>query len=129
MMQFKCHCNVCQKVFGNSLHAIAMPQDELEVSGSLSNYFITGGSGNKLHYNFCPTCGTFIYNKPDLLDPMIYVPAGLLDGQIEFTPTVELWTAQKPKNIPQALSTKVAFEDNGTTDRLMEMLENFDQRE
>ena len=41
----------------------------------------------------------------------------------------ELWTAQKPKNIPQALSTKVAFEDNGTTDRLMEMLENFDQRE
>ena len=80
MMQFKCHCNVCQKVFGNSLHAIAMPQDELEVSGSLSNYFITGGSGNKLHYNFCPTCGTFIYNKPDLLDPMIYVPAGLLDG-------------------------------------------------
>ena len=60
---------------------------------------------------------------------MIYVPAGLLDGQIEFTPTVELWKAQKPKNIPQALSTKVAFEDNGTTDRLMEMLENFDQRE
>ena len=129
MMQFKCHCNVCQKVFGNSLHALAMPQDELEISGTLSHYFITGGSGNKLHYNFCPTCGTFIYNKPDLLDPMIYVPAGLLDGQIEFTPTVELWTSQKPKNISQASSTKAAFEDNGTTDRLMEMLENFDQRE
>ena len=88
----------------------------------------SGGSGNKLHYNFCPTCGTFIYNKPDLLDPMIYVPAGLLDGQIEFTPTVELWTSQKPNNIPQATSTKAAFEDNGTTDRLMDMLENLDQR-
>ena len=25
MMQFKCHCNVCQKVFGNTLHALAMP--------------------------------------------------------------------------------------------------------
>ena len=57
------------------------------------------------------------------------MPAGLLDGQIEFTPTVELWTSQKPKNISQASSTKAAFEDNGTTDRLMEMLENFDQRE
>ncbi len=44
MMQFKCHCNVCQKVFGNTLHALAMPQDELEISGSLSNYYITGGS-------------------------------------------------------------------------------------
>jgi hypothetical protein len=40
-----------------------------------------------------------------------------------------LLIAQKPKNILQPLSTKVAFEDNGTTDRLMEMLENFDQRE
>ena len=53
----------------------------------------------------------------------------MLYGKIKLTPTVELWTAQKLKNIPQALSTKVAFEDNGTTDRLMEMLENFDQRE
>ena len=70
-----------------------MPNDELEISGSLSNYYITGGSVNKLHYNFCPTCGTFIYNKPDLLNPMIYVPAGLLDGQLEFFPTVELWTS------------------------------------
>ena len=93
MMQFKCHCNVCQKVFGNSLHALAMPQDELEISGALSHYFVTGGSGNKLHYNFCPNCGTFTYNKPDLLEPMIYVSARLLDGQIEFTLKVELWTS------------------------------------
>ena len=105
-----------------------MPNDELEISGSLLNYYIIGGSGNKLHYYFCPTCGTFIYNKPDLLNPMIYVTAGLLDGQIEFTPTVELWTSQKPSNIPQATSTKAAFEDNGSTDRLMDMLENLDQR-
>ena len=60
---------------------------------------------------------------------MFYLPAGLLDGQIKFTPTVELWTSRKPKNISQASSIKVAFEDNGTTDRLAEMLENFDHRE
>ncbi len=51
-MQFKCNCNVCQEVFGNSLHALPMPQDELEISLTLSHYFIIGGSGNKLHYNF-----------------------------------------------------------------------------
>ena len=60
---------------------------------------------------------------------MFYLPAGLLDTQIKITPTVELWTSRKPKNISQALSIKAAFEDNGTTDRLIEMLENFDQRE
>ena len=60
---------------------------------------------------------------------MFYLSTGLLDAQIEIIPTVELWTSRKPKNISQASSIKVAFEDNGTTDRLAEMLENFDHRE
>tara|TARA_B100000886_G_scaffold336409_1_gene295143 strand:+ start:746 stop:1066 length:321 start_codon:yes stop_codon:yes gene_type:complete len=105
-----------------------MPLEELEISGDLATHTITGGSGNDLHYNFCPKCGTFIFNKPDLLDPMVYLPAGLLDGQIEFSPTVELWMADKPSYIEEAPSTKAAFLDNGTTERLMEMLENLDQR-
>ena len=128
MMQFKCHCKTCQKVFGSSLHALAMPLDELEISGDLVKHTITGGSGNDLHYNFCPKCGTFIFNKPDLLDPMVYLPAGLLEGQIEFAPTVELWCSLKPSYVEKAATTKAAFEDNGTTERLMEMLENLDQR-
>ena len=60
---------------------------------------------------------------------MFYLSTGLLDAQIKITPTVELWTSRKPKNISQASSIKVAFEDNGTTDRLAEMLENFDHKE
>ncbi len=31
MMQFQCHCSVCQKRFGSTLNALAMPEDELEV--------------------------------------------------------------------------------------------------
>ena len=128
MLHFKCHCKVCQKIFGGSLHALAMPLDELKISGDLSSYTTTGGSGNDLHYNFCPKCGTSIFNKPDLLDPMVYLPAGLLDGQIEFSPTVELWSANKPSSVPEAPTTRAAFEDNGTAERLTEMLENLEQR-
>tara|TARA_B110000091_G_scaffold188611_1_gene210528 strand:- start:246 stop:731 length:486 start_codon:yes stop_codon:yes gene_type:complete len=128
MLQFKCHCKVCQKVFGNSLHALAMPLDELTLHGDLSRNTVTGGSGSDLHYNFCPKCGTFIFNKPDLLDPMVYMPAGLLDGQIEFSPTVELWTRDKPSSTPETPTTMATFEDNGTAERLTEMLENLDQR-
>lgn len=62
-------------------------------------------------------------------NPMFYLPAGLLVAQIKITPTVELWTSRKPKNISQASPIKAAFEYNGTTDHLMEMLENFDRRE
>jgi hypothetical protein len=129
MMQFKCHCKSCQQVFGSSLNAIAMPKDEIEVSGTLKCYSITGGSGNALHYNFCPECGVIIYNKPELLNPMIYIPAGLLDGQIEFEPTVELWTANRPKSMSKTETTKAEFRDNGTVERLLELLENIEQRE
>ena len=41
---------------------------------------------------------------------------------------VELWTAQRPSYILQSKNTKAAFEDNATTERLMEMSENLDQR-
>ena len=60
---------------------------------------------------------------------MFYLSTGLLDAQIKITPTVEFWNSRKPKNISQASSIKAVFEDNGTTDRLAEMLENFDHRE
>ena len=45
MMQFKCHCRTCQKVFGNSLHALAMPEDELTVSGNVSASYYHGDGG------------------------------------------------------------------------------------
>ncbi|MDP7624985.1 MAG: GFA family protein [Rhodospirillales bacterium] len=129
MMQFQCHCTVCQKVFGTSLNAIALPEDELSHEGELDVFSISGGSGKKLHYYFCPQCSIIVYNKPDVLDGMIYLPAGLLADQIEFSPTVELWTKSKAKWLPQAGSIKASFEDNGTVERLVELLENLDQRE
>ena len=129
MMQFQCHCTSCQKVFGTSLSALAMPEDELVCEGELQRYSVAGGSGSGLHYNYCPQCSVIVYNKPDLLDGMVYLPAGLLSDQIKFTPTVELWTSDKADWLEQAKSIKASFEDNGTVERLQELLENLDQRQ
>ena len=73
MMQFQCHCTSCQVAFGPSLNALVIPEDELTVEGELNRYTKTGGSGNPLHYNYCVKCGSFIYNKPDILDGLIYL--------------------------------------------------------
>ena len=59
---------------------------------------------------------------------MIYFPAGLLNGQIKFMPTVELWTENRPENVLETNTTKASFVDNGTVERLVELLENLDQR-
>ena len=69
------------------------------------------------------------YNKPDLLEGMAYIPAGLLGDQIEFKPTVELWSGNRPNWMQKAPSIIESFSDNGTLERLQELLENLDQRD
>ena len=128
IVQFQCHCSVCQKRFGSTLNALAMPEDELEIDGPVSIYTTEGGSGNKMHYGACSKCSTSIWNKPEVLGGMVYLPAGLLAGQIEFRPTVELWSGGRPKWMTKASTIKESFPDNGTVERIQELLENLDQR-
>lgn len=129
MMQFQCHCGKCQIALGSSLAALAMPEGELDCKGELKVHTVSGGSGNNMHYYRCAECGALIYNKPELLEGMIYMPAGLVADQIEFTPTVELWNVSRPQWMQPPSSIVASFEDNGTTERLIELLENLDQRE
>ena len=65
---------------------------------------------------------------PELLEGMAHIPAGLLDDQIEFKPTVELWSPNRPKWMLKAASVIVSLDENGTLERLQELLENLDQR-
>ena len=129
MMQFQCHCSVCQKRFGSTLNALAMPEDELEIDGPVSVFTTKGGSGQDMHYGACSVCNTSIWNKPEVLGGMVYLPAGLLNGQIEFRPTVELWSAGRPAWMTQASTIIESFSDNGTVERIQELLENLDQRD
>ena len=129
MMQFQCHCSVCQRKFGSSLNALAMPEDELTVEGPVRVFTTKGGSGQEMHYGNCAVCGTSIWNKPEVLGGMLYLPAGLLAGQIEFKPTVELWSGGRPSFMAQAPTIKASFTDNGTVERIQELLESLDQRD
>ena len=79
-----------------------------------------------MYYYYCTSCSCFIYNKPDLLEEMVYIPAGLLEDQIEFKPTVELWSGNRPIWIQKAPYKIEAFSDNRTLERLQVLLENLD---
>ena len=96
MMHFMCHCTDCQIMFNGSFEGYAISEEELNVDSTLSCFTYVGGSGLNLHINFCEKCSTKIYTKPDVLQGMIYVPAGLLRDQIEFKPKVEIWAGSRP---------------------------------
>ena len=128
MLQFQCHCSNCQRVFGSSISALAMPEHELEIEGDMTVHTIVGGSGSDMHYYFCSKCGVLIYNKPELLGGIVYVLAGSVADQLEFKPTMELWSGNRPKWMNKAGSIIESFDDNGTVERIEGLLENLDQR-
>ena len=51
---------------------------------------------------WCLFCMQYINLTSQVLGGMVYLPAGLLNGQIEFRPTVELWSAGRPAWMMQA---------------------------
>ena len=128
MMHFMCHCTDCQVMFNGSFEGYAISKDELSVEGDLSQFTYSGGSGQNLHVNFCPKCSTKIYTQPDILEGMIYVPAGLLRDQIEFKPKVEIWAGSRPSWTSRPESLAESFDDNGNIERISTLLENLDQR-
>ena len=128
MMHFMCHCTDCQVMFNGSFEGYAISRDELSVEGELSTYTYAGGSELSLHVNFCGMCSTKIFTQPDVLEGMIYVPAGLLRDQIEFKPKVEIWAGTRPSwtNKPECLVE--SYTENGTIERISSLLENLEQR-
>ncbi len=128
MMHFMCHCTDCQVMFNGSFEGYAISKEELTVQGDLSTFSYSGGSGMSLHVNFCVKCSTKIYTQPDILQGMIYVPAGLLRDQIEFKPKVEIWAGSRPSWTSRPESLVESYAENGTIERISSLLENLDQR-
>ena len=129
MIQFMCYYSICHQRIGTSISALAWPEHEINITRILKSYKIVGGSDMNMYYYYCPSCSCFIYNKPDLLEEMAYIPAGSLAEQIEFKPTAELWSDKRPNWMQKAPSIIKSFNDNGTLEKLQELLENLDQRQ
>ena len=128
MMHFVCHCSDCQKLYGNSFFGYAYSTEDISVTGEVKTYSYEGGSGNQLHIVFCPECGSKLYSRPDLMEGMIYIPAGMLKEHYEFSPRVELWASNKASCLAPVVASGESYEHNGTLERIGELLENLDQR-
>jgi len=69
-----------------------------------------------------------LYTQPDLIEGMIYVPAGMLKAHYEFSPKVELFAYNKASCMESVSVSGESYEHNGTLECIGELLENLDQR-
>jgi hypothetical protein len=78
-MVVACHCLDCQRRTGAPFSVGAFyPVDAVAISGTPKELTRDAASGAKVHFYFCPNCGSTIYWKADRLPSMIGVAVGAL---------------------------------------------------
>jgi hypothetical protein len=91
-----CHCKTCQKITGSSFSVvIAVPDPALKVTGTLSSFDTKGDTGNGTHSGFCPSCGSPVTWKADVMQGATMLRAGTLDDPSWLKPSMEIYCDSK----------------------------------
>ena len=96
LMQAVCHCKNCQRQAGSGWSMlIALPLAAVSIAGEVQTYVDHSQTGNAVHRQFCPTCGSPVFTRVPAQPTMIFIKAGSLDDTSGFAPQVQFWTASK----------------------------------
>ena len=96
LMQAVCHCKNCQRQAGSGWSMlIALPLNAVTIAGEVQTYVDRSETGNEVHRQFCPTCGSPVFTRVPAQSAMIFIKAGSLDDTSGFAPQVQFWTASK----------------------------------
>ena len=93
-----CWCRVCQYVAaGNGTVNVFFRTESFAVHGHTHDYISTAESGNIMHRQFCPECGTPLFTSAEARPHVIGVRAGTLDDPNVVAPAVTIWTSSAPR--------------------------------
>ncbi len=100
-----CHCKSCKKTSGSMFSAIIGIPEPLNVAGeTLGSYSDVGDSGQPIHRHFCTNCGTLLFARGEVTPGVLYLRAGTIDSEFEFSPNINVyWRDHKnwlPGDIP-----------------------------
>lgn len=92
-----CHCKDCQRSTGGPFTpAMFFTEHAVTVSGVTSSYRSLADSGKYIERCFCPTCGSQLFSKLEMLPGMLGVKAGTLDDSALYNPAVDIYVASAP---------------------------------
>ena len=87
-----CHCKNCQKQAGAAFSVnVGIPKLAITIEGRTKTFHDTGDSGQKVHRNFCPECGSPITSDVDVIPDLTFIKAGTLDDTSWLDPKVHLY--------------------------------------
>lgn len=92
LFQGFCQCLDCRKVTSGHYAAIGMLTAGVTITGESRRYGSKGDSGHMIYRNFCPTCGSMVYDLGDGMPGVMIVNAALLDDPEAFKPQSVIYT-------------------------------------
>jgi hypothetical protein len=88
-----CHCGDCQKMHGNFNAFLAVPQNEVELTGA--DALVWYQSSDAARRAFCGTCGGRVLKEVTAAGRWL-ISAGLVDGPTGKRIIKNLWEQSKP---------------------------------
>lgn len=102
-----CHCTDCQTISGTAFRTVAFSKEGSFklLSGQITEYVKTGGSGAGRPQGFCPKCGTPIYGTSVGDEPKAHgLRVGTIRQRDDLVPTIEVWTGSRQHWVPNNLT-------------------------
>ena len=95
VVMVNCHCADCRKVSASGHMSLMMvPSATVSFSGAVSTYELKADSGSRVTHNFCPTCGSQMYNTNEKLEGMTVLVASTLDDPELFDPQMTVYASR-----------------------------------
>src|SRR5271169_4930252 len=94
VLMLNCHCRDCQRASGGAYAAIlAAPKAAVQIRGEPRYHGAVGGSGKLVERGFCPTCGSQVTMKLELLPDLLGLQAGSLDDPSIYRPAMDAFAS------------------------------------
>ncbi|MGB1322537.1 MAG: GFA family protein [Vibrio gallaecicus] len=91
-----CHCYECQKRTGSVFGVQArFSSNQVSLSGDVTSFSRISDTGNQVHYQFCPKCGTTMLLQSSAMAESLVVPLGLFKEQDFPSPSFSVYEERK----------------------------------
>ena len=92
-----CGCSNCRRISGTGHKSIMMlPEDGMKLTGTVSAYQYSGGSGATVTHHFCPDCGSGLYSRISSMENRFFLYPSSLDDPEQFKPSMVIYTGSAP---------------------------------
>lgn len=87
-----CHCFACQKRTGSVFGAQArFRTEDVTIDGRSTDYLRIGDEGGRVHFHFCPSCGSTVYYRFEEAPELTAVTVGCFADATFPSPTFSVY--------------------------------------